>query len=138
MLICYYKYSNLYFCKEKSARQNNNFNQKIFKINLNCFFFVKVEKGRCQFQQTFLNFLLKVWESGMPCDHTPLLASILDWLDTWFFPSLRSLPIRLPGMPSFFDLFIKFVALKSIFIPMYKRTVRPFRDLDLLNVVVSF
>ena len=57
---------------------NNNFNQKKFKINLNCFFFVKVGKGRCQFQQMFLNFRLKVSESRMPCDPTPLLASILD------------------------------------------------------------
>ena len=58
---------------------NNNFNQKKFKINLNCFFFVKVGKGRCQFQQTFLNFRLKVSESHMPCDPTPLLPPF--WID---------------------------------------------------------
>ena len=123
--------------KKCKTKQSTTTLTKKNQNKLELFFFVKVEKGRCQFQQTFLNFRVKFQNPA--CLVTIRLSQPPSWIDQLLDFSLSAIPShKVTGNAIFFNLFIKFVALKSIFIPMYKRTVRPFRDVDVLNVVVSF
>ena len=125
LLIYYYKYSNLYFCKKKRAKQNKQqqFYPKKFKINLNCFFTLKSKKEGASFCKS-------LWTSGWKF-HRPLclVSSCLFWPSSWFDLLLCDASHEVTWKATFFHIFIEYLVLKSTLFPMYNKSVRPFWEL---------
>ena len=132
-MICSYIIANIAIFifarkKEQNKTNNNNFNQKKFKINLSSFFTLKSKKEGATFYKSLSELPVENFNVRYAlCPHA--FSGFHLGLTCYLILAVYDASHEVTWKAAFFHIFIEYLALKSTFITMYNRTGRPFLEL---------